>query len=111
MLARSTTPPVLNHVQLCITGVIVILMSVLFFFFQGKYLFSELPVIVFGTMALSAGLLALMLPETLNKNLPDTIEQAENITDQAEYSKEDGQELQEIENILRTEGQQNEVFI
>ncbi|XP_045198863.2 organic cation transporter protein-like [Mercenaria mercenaria] len=34
-----------------------------------------LPQIVFGTLSIIAGLLAIYLPETLNRNLPETIEQ------------------------------------
>ncbi|ESO84002.1 hypothetical protein LOTGIDRAFT_108526 [Lottia gigantea] len=35
-----------------------------------------LPLIVFGICSVVAGLLALLLPETMNRNLPDTIEDA-----------------------------------
>lgn len=39
----------------------------------------ELPLILFGCMGLSAGLLSLMFPETLGTKLPDTVPEAENI--------------------------------
>ncbi|XP_003398210.1 solute carrier family 22 member 21-like isoform X2 [Bombus affinis] len=39
----------------------------------------ELPLILFGCMALSAGLLSLFFPETLGTKLPDTVWEAENI--------------------------------
>lgn len=35
------------------------------------------PLIIFGTMAFVSGLLSLLLPETLNKKLPETIEEGE----------------------------------
>lgn len=38
---------------------------------------QALPLVVFGACSVSAGLLALMLPETLNKKLPDSIKDAE----------------------------------
>lgn len=34
---------------------------------------------MFAAMAIAAGLLSLLFPETLNTKLPDTIEEAENI--------------------------------
>ncbi|XP_043525779.1 solute carrier family 22 member 21-like isoform X5 [Frieseomelitta varia] len=39
----------------------------------------ELPLILFGCMALAAGLLSLFFPETLGTKLPDTVWEAENI--------------------------------
>ncbi|KZC09576.1 Solute carrier family 22 member 21 [Dufourea novaeangliae] len=39
----------------------------------------ELPLILFGCMALSAGILSLVFPETLGTALPDTVTEAENI--------------------------------
>ncbi|XP_076246545.1 solute carrier family 22 member 21 [Calliopsis andreniformis] len=39
----------------------------------------ELPLILFGCMGLSAGLLSLIFPETLGTKLPDTVWEAENI--------------------------------
>ncbi|XP_043470044.1 organic cation transporter protein-like [Leptopilina heterotoma] len=36
------------------------------------------PHVFYGTLALCAGLITLLLPETLNKRLPDTIEEGEN---------------------------------
>uniref|UniRef100_A0A069DW20 Putative synaptic vesicle transporter svop n=1 Tax=Panstrongylus megistus TaxID=65343 RepID=A0A069DW20_9HEMI len=38
---------------------------------------TPLPLIIFGALALSSGTLALALPETLNKKLPETIEDGE----------------------------------
>ena len=35
------------------------------------------PLIVYGILAFSAGILSLLLPETLNKKLPETIEDGE----------------------------------
>lgn len=46
------------------------------FNFQADY-WRPLPLLVIGILALSAGLMSLMLPETLNRKLPETIEDGE----------------------------------
>lgn len=43
------------------------------FIFQAMYID---PVIVFGVFSLIGGLISLYFPETLNKKLPDTLEEA-----------------------------------
>jgi MFS transporter, OCT family, solute carrier family 22 (organic cation transporter), member 4/5 len=47
-----------------------------FNFLQADY-WRPLPLLVIGILALSAGLMSLMLPETLNRKLPETIEDGE----------------------------------
>lgn len=41
---------------------------------------------VFGAVALAAGIIALQLPETLNKDLPDTLDEAVRIQHPTETS-------------------------
>jgi len=43
---------------------------------QADY-WRPLPLILIGALAFSAGILSLLLPETLNKKLPETIEDGE----------------------------------
>lgn len=42
--------------------------------------FRDLPLYIFGGSALVAGLLVLLLPETRNKKLPETVDEAEALT-------------------------------
>ncbi|XP_028027458.1 organic cation transporter protein-like [Bombyx mandarina] len=42
--------------------------------------YEKLPVIFFGTLAVLAGMLVFTLPETINVRLPDTIEEAERLS-------------------------------
>jgi hypothetical protein len=52
------------------------LMESVIIFFQGDY-WRPLPLLIYGVLALCGGVLSLLLPETLNKKLPDTIEDGE----------------------------------
>lgn len=47
-----------------------------FFIFKAK-LWNPFPLIIFGIIALIGGIMSLVLPETLNKKLPETIEEGE----------------------------------
>ena len=57
---------------------------ILFFFVyqQGNIIKGDLgialPLVIFGGLSVGAGLLVLFLPETTNKVLPDTVEDAKN---------------------------------
>lgn len=55
--------------------------------FLAKY-YKPLPYIVFGTTAIIGGIIYLYLPETLNRKLPNTVEEATRINFQAQ---EDGE--------------------
>jgi fluoride ion exporter CrcB/FEX len=44
-----------------------------------SFIVSYLPLLVFGVFAFISGILAIFLPETLGRKLPDTIKEAEEI--------------------------------
>ena len=44
-----------------------------------RYVWRPLPNVLYGSLGLVAGILALFLPETLGQKLPDTVEEAENL--------------------------------
>lgn len=46
------------------------------FFFQGA-IHPAIPVIIFGAFSASAGMLSLMLPETLNRKMPESVAEVE----------------------------------
>lgn len=54
------------------------MLLIIFILFKGHY-FELLPFLTFGVVSLLAGILILKLPETLNKQLPDNLDQAERI--------------------------------
>lgn len=63
-----------------IDGIMIATFVFFFHLFQkDAFTFASLPLILFGAVALVAGLLALLLPETLGYKLPDTAEEAERI--------------------------------
>lgn len=45
--------------------------------FQKAEYWQPLPLLIFGGLAFAGGLMALLLPETMNKTLPDTIQEGE----------------------------------
>ena len=47
------------------------------FLFQGLLVWQPLPILVFGATSVLAGLIAMLIPETLNYKLPDTIPEGE----------------------------------
>ena len=54
-----------------------ILNTFLFMFFLQGNIHSTIPSILFGSCAVVAGFMALLLPETRNLGLPDTVEEIE----------------------------------
>ena len=59
------------------------------FNFQGAHLYSAAPrlvtFLIFGFLSIVAGFLTLLLPETLNRDLPDTVRQAEHLGHQVQW--------------------------
>ncbi len=49
--------------------------------------YASLPMLLFGSISIASGLFVLRLPETLNTNLPDTIEEAEQLGKKYEDTK------------------------
>lgn len=47
-------------------------------YFQAE-IYKALPFFLFGGMSVASGLLVLLIPETLNQKLPDTVEEAESL--------------------------------
>lgn len=52
-------------------------------------IWTPLPMLVFGTISFVCGLLSLYLPETLNKKLPETIEEGEQFGRKTRHDEED----------------------
>ena len=55
-------------------------------------IWTPLPLIIYGTVALTGGFLTLFLPETLDKTLPETIEDGENFGRENTQDKQNDQD-------------------
>lgn len=86
------------------------------FLSQNQYTFQTFSVVAIGSLSLLGGLLVLLLPETNNKALADSIEDAENIGthphdegNQEQLAK--NQEFLSTEDQLLTGNRREETFI
>lgn len=59
----------------------------------------SLPLILFGSMSMIAGMLSLIFPETLGTKLPDTVWEAENI---GESKSNETREIPDLKNDTKT---------
>ncbi|XP_067845370.1 solute carrier family 22 member 3-like [Heptranchias perlo] len=64
-----------------------------FVLFRLTAIWSELPLIIFGALALVAGGLVLLLPETRGLRLPETVDEVENITKLYEHDRDECKEM------------------
>lgn len=65
---------------------------------------KPLPVLIFGLLAFTAGLLSLYLPETHNRELPETIEDGEQFGRNSTKKVADVESVPEELKVLRSNG-------
>lgn len=73
-------------------------------------IWKPIPLIIFGVLAFIGGLLSLYLPETLNKKLPDTIEEGERFGKKGykhDAELANAEEMKKLNNVNHTENNEN----
>ncbi|XP_015589763.1 organic cation transporter protein isoform X2 [Cephus cinctus] len=71
---------------------------------------TPLPLVIFGSCAFLGGLMSLLLPETLNKKLPESIQDGEKFGKKVKKKKRDIEQLNDIEAIKPLKTQENGVY-
>ncbi|XP_035719739.1 solute carrier family 22 member 8-like isoform X1 [Vespa mandarinia] len=77
---------------------------------SGKYVTISIPLAIVGVLSFISGILAIILPETLNKILPDTIEDIEQMFVKRRDQKNDEEIVNEDKNIAKDDLTEREIL-